>query len=282
MTTCAIWLVVGGVGALLVGCGGDDATDASTTSASTTSASTTPPSTSLPSTSTAASTVPDLEPASGDGPVITYAVQGLFPVSPPFLPDGPQVAVYADGTVLARSQALPTVAPQVWPYELTHIDPARVDELLADAERGGLLAEPPAYPPPVGMSDPPRTTVILATADGTFTHVADGLSSAGDGDPALVALRAFTASLSTLQVELEGEFYEPDRIGIVAAPVASGNDEVAWPDHTTDLAAATECTVVEDPDAVAALQAGARGTVYRQDGTLYEVAARVILPGGTC
>ena len=215
--------------------------------------------------------------------MVLYTVQGLFPVTPPFLGEGPQLALYADGTVLAPSRADAAVAPQVWPYLVGHVDADEVQRLLDEAASAGLLAEPPYYGFPIGMSDPPRTTLVLTTADGTFTHVADGLAGTTD-DPARLALQGFTGKLASLELESVSptDYYEPTRIGIVAAPVDTANLVVDWPDDGVDLDAATACTVIDDPATIALLQSSTRGTGFRQDGTTYALAARVILPGTPC
>jgi hypothetical protein len=226
-------------------------------------------------------TTPATVPAEGVDPVVVLSVQGMFPVQAPFLQEGPQAIVYADGTYLVPSRADPVVAPQVWPYRIGHLDPSVVADLLDAAGAAGLLAEPPVYGRPIGMADPPRTTLVLRTADGTFTHVADGLTSTTD-DPQRQALQAFTGRVASLEMGTETEWYQPATIAIVAAPARNPSTTVDWPDDDTDLAAATECTIVDDPTTVTLLQASVRGAGFVQDGVTYQLAARVTAPGIGC
>ncbi len=222
----------------------------------------------------------------GTGPVATLTEQALFPVTAPFLPSGPSVLLYADGTVLAPSRVDAAVAPQVWPYRVGRVDAAVVETLLARAGELGLLANR-RYPPQDierlhAISHPPRTTVVLTTAAGTFRHAVDGLS-ASDTDAPRVALRRFVGELQALGQRATAA-YQPTRIAIVAAAVAADavRPKVEWPDAAVDLSKATACTAIDTESVMRFLSRQTSGTIYRQHGRHYRLAARVLPPGIGC
>ena len=217
-------------------------------------------------------------------PVVQLTVQGMFPVTRPFLGNGPKAVVYDDGTLLVSFRGNAGTEPQVWPYEVGHVDPRVITALLASADEHGLLAEPRPYAPNAAVVDAPRTTLVLVTTDGIYRHVADGLVGE-ETDPQRLALRRFIGEIETLTMEVEpaSPFFEPTQMAIVAAstdPVSAANED--WPDDSVQLATATKCTVVNDPATVRKLNdALARGQ-YRQGGASYIVASRILPPGTTC
>lgn len=239
------------------------------------------------STSTSTSTSVDGGPADpiaeGARPVVQLTVQGMFPVEPPFLGNGPMAVIYDDGSVLVSFRGNFCCQPQVWPYEIGRVETADVEGLLATAGDLGLLAEPDPYAP-TNIADAARTTVVLDTPGGVYTHVADGL--AGDeSDPRRAALQGFVGDIVSLteSVEVGEDFYAPTRVAIVAAPVDTAPATVVeWPDPSVSLAGAIECTPVTDPTAVDAVNAALAGTGFRQDGVTYQLAARIMPPGTDC
>jgi hypothetical protein len=214
-------------------------------------------------------------------PAVQITVQGMFPVVPPFLPNGPSVVVYEDGVVLFPDQSTFVAAPQVGPYRIAHIDPAIVDGLVARADSAGLFSNVDAYAPPVGITDPPRTTLTLTLAGVVFTHIADGLTES-DHDARRRALRLFVDHAVALTVGIESDPYKPVRIGVVAAAVETAVSSIDWPDSTVDLAHARTFTSIDDPATVDVLMAAPRGMGFRQNGVTYRLAARVLAPGIGC
>jgi hypothetical protein len=216
--------------------------------------------------------------------VVQLTVQGMFPVEPPFLGNGPMTVIYDDGTVHVAFRGNFCCQPQVWPYEIGHIEPADVEDLLATAADGGLLTEPDRYGPTT-VVDPARTTLVLDTPGGVYTHVADGLSTGVEQDPRRAVLHGFIGEIAAIteSVEVGRRFYSPTRIAIVADPIdTTAGTVVGWPDPTVRLADAIACTPVTDPAAVEAVNSALAGTGFRQDGIIYQLAARIIPPGIDC
>jgi hypothetical protein len=217
-------------------------------------------------------------------PVVQLTVQGMFPVEPPFLGDGPMTVIYDDGSVLVSFRGSFCCQPQVWPYEFGHVEPADVEDLLATAGDVGLLAEPDPYAP-TNIVDAARTTLVLDTPGGVYTHVADGLHDGDEPDPRRAALQGFIGEIVSLteSVEVGEAFYAPTRVAIVAAPIETTPGMVVeWPDARVSLAGAVACTPVTDPAAVEAVNSALAGTGFRQDGITYVLAARILPPGIDC
>ena len=216
--------------------------------------------------------------------MVQLTLQGMFPVEPPFLGNGPMTVIYDDGSVLVSFRGNFCCQPQVWPYEIGHVDPADVEDLLATAGNVGLLAEPSPYAP-TNVVDAARTMLVLDTTGGVYTHVADGLQSGDEPDPRRAALQGFIGEVVALTefVEVGEAFYSPTRVAVVAAPVdTTPGAVVEWPDASVSLADAVACTPVTDPAAVEAVNSALAGTGFRQDGITYQLAARIIPPGIDC
>ena len=211
-------------------------------------------------------------------PTMQITVQGMFPIVPPFLPNGPSIVLYPDGVVVFTDQSKFDAGLLVQPYRIGHIDSAKLTFVVARADVAGLLVGDAAYARPVGVSDPPRTTLVLTVAGVVFTHVADGLTES-DHDARRCALRSFVDHAVALTVGLESEPYKPARIDVVAAAVDTIASAVDWPDDTVDLAAAGSRTVIDDPASVDVLRSARRGMGFRQAGLTYRLAARVAAPG---
>ncbi len=163
----------------------------------------------------------------------------------------------------------------VQPYRIGHIDQAKLTFVVARADAAGLLV---AYAPPVGVSDPPRTTLTLTVSGVVYTHIADGLTES-DHDARRSALRSFVDHAVAFTVGLESEPYKPARIDVVTAAVDTIASAVDWPDDTVDLAAAGSRTLIDDPASVDVLTSVGRGMGFRQAGRTYRLAARVVAPG---
>lgn len=235
-----------------------------------------------------------------DTPAVQLRVQAMHPVTPPSLPAG-WTTVYADGTVLLPFRGDAAVQPQVWPYEVGHIDPARVVTLMAEAQASGLLAQPNAAPAiPVDVADALRTTVILTTANGRFVHAVDGLGLGSGSDATvayLVALASFAGSTATLVMDSTAKpagdatwpnFYEPvaldvSVLDVTLGPPGPGTSQIVdWTVDSIDLSTLTTCTTITDREAVSFLVGQMAGPKFRQHDHLYRIASRVHPPGTAC
>ena len=230
-------------------------------------------------------------------PVAQWRVQGSFPVVAPFVPTG-WTAIYADGTVLLPSRANAFAQPQVWPYEVGHVDPTDVAALLVHAQAYGLLDAPAGRSPaPVGVAYASMTTLVLTSASGSFRHEALGLGTGADPtDDYRSALMKVVGELADLVNQGTSNssgsgtvppFYEPKALDVVAVestdaePGPGTNTVVAWTGGG-DLSTWTSCVTVDDPATVSFLVGQLAGPKFQQDGRLYRVASRVHVPGTTC
>jgi hypothetical protein len=265
---------------LAAGCGSSESSTSDSTSSDTTDP--TPEETTV--------TLPD-----PSTPVVQLRTQAMFPITPPFLPTE-WTTVAADGTVLVPFRGNFAVQPQVWPFEIGHVDVTRVEGLLAGAGAAGLLDDPAGISTNPSVVDGPRTTVIITTADRRVVHVADALGS-GETDPFRAALQAFIGQVATLVMDATAKpdddsrwpvFHEPDALDIVAvevteeAPGAGTPRIVEWTADAVDLSAASSCTTITDSDAIAFLTSQMAGPQYRQGDRLYRVASRIHPPGTSC
>lgn len=248
------------------------------------------------------------EPAGGQ-PVLQVAhVGGFLPVGAAFS-QVPQLTVYPDGTAVTHGPQImifPGPAlPNLLVHELTDEQLAGLEQLAADA---GLLAGPKQYgDPPV--ADAATTVVTLRFGDDEVVHEAYALGlgerPSGDGglpgldgvdaaaQDAREALSAFVEAASSL-VTSQGEAhpYEAQAFAVLTRPVPPDQpspdpgmepDVVAWPLPEVELAAATEHCIVLDGQAADTLRGTLRDatqlTRFEQDGAVYEVFTRPLLPG---
>ena len=230
-------------------------------------------------------------------PVVQWRVQGSFPVVQPFLPTG-WTTIYPDGTVLSPSRANAFAQPQVWPYEVGHVDPADVLALLTGAQAAGLLEQSSApWPAPPGVVDAAMTTLVLTSVDGSFRHEALGLGTGADPtDGARAALMKLVGEIAELvnRGVASGAggstvppFYAATMLDVVAVEVTDDNPGqgtntvVAWAGDA-DLATWTSCTTVDDGATVSFLVGQLAGPKFQQGDRLYRIVSRVHPPGTTC
>jgi len=217
---------------------------------------------------------------------VRVTVQPLFPVVPPFVPSGPDVVVYADGTVLTFFHGVFDTRPMVWPYQQGSIDASAVGDLLAAAADAGLLGPGEVQLPSLHVADAPLTTVVVTTAEGRFVHRASALSSpAADESDYVARLREFVGRATSVAraATAGGAMYEPAAVALSAAPHQPEPGQpaaVAWPGGVA-LADAPGCIVTGDPATVAELVGQHDGQYYTDGGVTYQVAARVAFPGDT-
>lgn len=230
-------------------------------------------------------------------PVVQLNVQGAFAVVQPYLPEG-WTTIYADGTVLLPSRASAAAQPQVWPYEVGHVDPDDVGTLMMHADGYRLLEARDEVPGvPEDVADPPTTTLVLSTAFDSFTHVAVGLGlGAGPFDPYSEVLMKVVGEIAELVNEAAAPpddgstwpvFYDAVALDIVAVDVTEEdtgigtNTVVEW-GGGGDLSAWTSCTTVDDPATVSFLVGELAGPKFQQGDRYYRVASRVHPPGTSC
>lgn len=230
-------------------------------------------------------------------PVVQLRVQGLFPVVQPFLQTG-WTTIYADGAVLLPSRANAVAQPQVWPYEVGHLDTVDVAALLMHADAYGLLDAPDAAAnAPEGVADAPTTTLVLSSAFGSVTHVAIGL---GLGADPVDAYRDVLMKVVGEIVELVNQaasppadgsawpvYYDPVALDVVAVDVTEtdsglGTNTVLDWGGEAELATWTTCTTVDDPATVEFLVGELAGPKFQHGDRLYRIASRVHPPGTTC
>lgn len=233
------------------------------------------------------------EPTGGADLIASLTVQGLFPVSAPFLQNSPAISVYSDGTVLVPATDQETMEdtppPLVTRYVSGTIAADIVDELITSAESTGLAAAAPDYAPNPQMADAPRTWLVVDGDAGPIVHTVDGLS-ADETDPDRAAVATYADQLRAIAAGVAADAtaeYRPERIAVQAAPVDSTRaivppEPIDWTDPEVDLEAATDCVEVTDPATVAVLLDAGNNQTFIDDGIEYNVAARPILPGDTC
>ena len=201
---------------------------------------------------------------------------------------GPQIEIYP-------APLLPAV--QVQP-----ITDEGIQALLGAADTAGLFADVD-YDAPTNIADA-GTTVVTIDVDGeTWVHEAyalglSGPGGGGDSTPERQALADFVAQLRDLAGLVgadnlgETEQYEPDAFAIEAIAVddlsAFGNDGieptvVGWPDDAgVALADAATCTEISSSGVIEAFTGANQLTFFDDDGVVYQVLVRPVLPGNGC
>lgn len=231
-------------------------------------------------------------------PVVQLQVQAMYPVIEPFLPSD-WTTIYPDGTVLLPSRASAFAQPQVWPYEVGHIDTADVAALLMHADGYGLLDEPEGLSPaPEGTADASKTTLVLTTSTGSVTHEAIGLGlgedATGDYRDLLLKVVGEIDELVMRGAEKPDDdsnwpvFYEPQQLDVKAVDVTvtdtglGTNTVVDWTGGDVDLSTWSTCTTVDDPAVVSFLVGELAGPKFQQGDRLFRIASRVHPPGTSC
>ena len=212
---------------------------------------------------------------------------GFVPVDYAFA-NGPTLLVTGDGRVLQPAAIEGgTPQPSLKPYLQHSVDAATLQDLLRRAEQAGLLAEPPDYQkdmPPV--TDMPSTTVEI-TADGkTWSHSAYALGFEEEKG-VRAALADFVDEAHEVLDDPDAEPYQPEALRLTASEPTGVDDYpvvTEWP-AAVDLTGVGECTVVDDPAAVAdvveTMSSSPDDTLFRQDGRSWSVTAALVLPGET-
>ncbi|MBO1753147.1 hypothetical protein J4G33_15155 [Actinotalea sp. BY-33] len=228
----------------------------------------------------------------------------------------PEVTVYADGQVISHGPQLLVYPPPALPNLLTHeLTAEDVAAVVAAAREAGLLEEAPDYGQPP-IADVPATVVELHVDGETVRHEVqalgveegpDGTAPGADPDAAggasgdlgltqeQVTARARLSEFLTTAREITGvgeageeTSYEITAFAVMArpavpAPAEDGLEPGVFPWPLTELALAEleECTSVTGDQAVTlreALTDAATTSLVEQDGALYELWPRPLLP----
>ena len=267
-------------------------------------------------TSDAGVPVPDTPEPTGSDPVLQVAhVGGFLPVGAAFS-QVPALTVYADGRAITHGPQImifPGPAlPNLLVHELSDEQLRALQDLAADA---GLLASPPPSYGDPPVADAATTVVALRFGDDSVVHQAYALGigegrGPGEDLPGLdlpgldaeavearQALSDFVDAASTLVTGSgEAETYQPDAFAVLARAVPPDEpapdagvepDVVTWPLPEVELAGTTEECVVLDQQATDVLrdtlQDATQLTRFEQDGQVYDVFTRALLPGeDTC
>ena len=263
-------------------------------------------------TSDAGSPVPETPAATGPDPVLQIAhVGGFLPVGAAFS-QVPALTVYPDGTAVTHGPQIMIFPGPALPNLLVHeLTDEQVRALRDLAEDAGLLATPPPSYGDPPVADAATTVVSLRCGDDSVVHEAYALGlgvGRGPGedlpgedlpglDPQAVearhALSEFVEAASTLVTASgEAEPYQPDAFAVLARAVPADEpapdpamepDVVTWPLPEVELAGTIEeCVVLHEPAADVlrdTLQDATPLTRFEQDGQVYDVFVRALLPG---
>ena len=243
----------------LAACGDDSVEDAAATLPPVESvAPTAPPTT--PETTGGAATSYDVATGPDDVVISVTNEGGFVPAGFAFV-NAPLALVTGDGQALSTGPVTAIYPGPLLPNILQRsITPAAVQQLLADADELGLLADVD-YEDPTNIADAGTTIVTITVGGTTYRHEAYalGLGAEGESDPARVALAEFVESMTNLPetvgtAELGTEEpYASEQYLIQAMPVdrgAIGGDDieptfVAWPaDAPVRLVDAATCAAV--------------------------------------
>jgi hypothetical protein len=206
----------------------------------------------------------------------------------------PSVTVLGDGTVITPAP-VPELypGPAIAPLQATTVDAARVDDLVAQAQRLGLLDGPLELGLPLVMDAP--ETIVTITADGaTHRHFAHALTEAEEPASGLTeqevanrrALRAFVET--TRRLPPGDRSWTPTAVAVhglgpYQPDPELAQKEMAWPLRRPPATAGPRpCTLVDGDDAAVLLGVLARAsarTPWVVDGTPHSLAFRPVLPG---
>jgi len=272
---------------LLAACGDDDAGG---------------PGGSAPST-----TVPSTEPPTAAQAVLRLEVSGGFTTVERAFSTLPWLTVLDDGTAITPAPVAAIYpGPLLLPVTARTLDPDGLAALFERVRASGLVDGAVDFGQP-GIVDAPTTTLTVDGDGITTTLAAAALGEAVD-DPLLTPeqrdARARFAALVEALGDLEAlagpghlgpeEPYVPDALWLRTLPAhdvpegptpPGGEPEptvVVWPVPTIDLAAFEQATRLEGAEAEAVravLVEADELTRFEQDGAVFQVLARVALPG---
>jgi hypothetical protein len=240
-------------------------------------------------------------PTAPDDLVLRVEIVGGLVAPSARLTELPMFSLYGDGRVIRPGPQIAIYpAPLLPNLQQFTMSPAEVESLLARAEAAGLLG-PDADYPVAGIADA-GTTVFTTNVNGHHRITAYALMEGGTehADPSIQPARAkLLAFLSDLP-EARSTAYSPSQVRLLVGRHDPATDDYAtggiprgtmdWPVRSVDLATAGtpapgpvgwRCFTVAGDDASAFLDAARRAnalTLWRQDGVLYTLVARPLLP----
>ncbi len=250
-----------------------------------------------------ASATPDREGAAADDRLVfQVALTGGFTTPTELAARLPLVSVYADGRVVAQGPVAASYpGPALPSVQLRDVGPDAVADLVAEAERAGVLDDTDLGSPPV--ADALTTRFVLVDADGTHVRDAYALSAGWTAGPGLsteqVAARADLLELldaaravASPADQRELRPYPVSALAVVATQHLDVDDglatpDVAWPGPPLPGTAlgglpSMSCTLATGDQARAVLDAAATATTrtpwVTADGSRWSVTLRPLLP----
>jgi hypothetical protein len=276
---------------LVVACGDDEVAPLDT-----------PPATAAPPTA-GDETLPTVPPAGSayqyptgpDDVVIGVLLEGGFVPAQLAFANTPVAMITGDGRALSTGPTTMQFPGPLLPNLLQQsITPAGIEQLLAQADELGLLADVD-YATNVQVADAP-TTVVTISADGaSYVHEAYALDVEPETDPARKALSQFIAAMTDLTGTLGGEVgpeepysteayliqaeaIEPETMSFDVEPTI-----VPWPaDAPVRLADAAECAEVPAAFGDGLFADATQLTFFADAEATYQVAAVQRYPGRAC
>jgi hypothetical protein len=243
-------------------------------------------------------------PTGADDVVIEYAEVGGFTTRELTFQQTPRLLVSGDGRGFSPGAQIEIYPGPLLPaVQVQTISEQGIQAILAAADEAGLFRDV-EYEQPNNIADASTAQVTINVNGETFVHEAYALGlglPGSDGDettPDRVALADFIAALNDLPTlvgadELgEQTLFEPTQYGIEALVVddlsSSGSDDIEptvvdWPSEVSvRLADAVGCTVVASDEVGELLLSANQLTFFDDDGVIYQVLAKPILPGTDC
>lgn len=252
--------------------------------------------------------VPDVSDPKPDTVVLQVERQGGFAPAAQAFAQVPSLTVYADGRAIVTGPQIAIYPAPALPNLLVHdVSDEQLAALIELASQAGLVAEPPDYGQPP-IADALTTEVTLSVNDVSYVHQAYALDFAlnlpgaeqeqplhgvsEQEQQARDALSQFIdAATQLVSAAGAGHDYEPEAFAIVASATDGDTTDAGelgveptvlpWPIDIR-LDAVGECAVVDGVTAetlYATLLDANMLTRFEQDGTVYEVATRPLLPG---
>jgi hypothetical protein len=240
-------------------------------------------------------------PVGSDEVIVSYAEVGGFTTPEITFQQTPTVLISGDANVYTPGAQIAIFPGPLLPtVQVQTITEAGIDEVLAAAEEAGLFGEVD-YEVPTNVADATTSTVVISADDETWVHEAYALTlgaGLGTETPERQALLDFIIQLTDLPTLVgdanlgELSLYEPTEYAIEALPVddlsAFGGEGIEptvvdWPaDVSVRLADASSCMVVPASEIEETLVAANQLTFFSDDGVIYQVFARPVLPGSIC
>ena len=219
--------------------------------------------------------------------------------------DLPGATLVGDGVLVFEGAQIeifpPPMLPSLWSVD---VGDDGVQAVLQRAGEAGLLSSPPEYGRPP-IADATTTVVEIHAQDQSYVHEIYALHAGDMGTPGLSPeqlerrqkVAEFTSMLTVPEIEVGRPVPEPDRyraeaIAVRASAVSSGEqvddapggispEVVEWPLAGIDLAAASDCMVIDGAEAeelYVTLSEVSTATRFDQGGEAFSLEIRPLLP----